>query len=88
MRKIRRFGSAVGAALATLILTTLPAAAQNYPPKPTTETVAPKEVVVSEGEIAFTGTDLILLIAVVAVLLLAGAAALIVARRRAITVSP
>ena len=81
MRKIRKLGSAVGGALATLVLTTLPAAAQNYPPPQPTETVVPK------GEVAFTGTDITLLIVAVGVLLVAGLAALIVARRRAAIVS-
>jgi LPXTG-motif cell wall-anchored protein len=81
MRKIRKLGLAVGGALATLVLTTLPAAAQNYPPPQPTETVVPK------GEVAFTGTDITLLIVAVGVLLVAGLAALIVARRRAAIVS-
>ena len=81
MRKIRMFGSAVGGALATLVLTALPAAAQQYPPPQPTETVVPK------GEVAFTGTDITLLIVAVGVLLVAGLAALIVARRRAAIVS-
>jgi LPXTG-motif cell wall-anchored protein len=81
MRKIRKLGSAVGGALATLVLTTLPAAAQQYPPPQPTETVVPK------GEVAFTGTDITLLIVAVGVLLVAGLAALIVARRRAAIVS-
>jgi LPXTG-motif cell wall-anchored protein len=81
MRKIRMFGSAVGGTLATLVLTTLPAAAQNYPPPQPTETVVPK------GEVAFTGTDITLLIVAVGVLLVAGLAALIIARRRAAIVS-
>lgn len=81
MRKIRKFGSAVGGALVALVLTTLPAAAQNYPPQPPDETVVPK------GEVAFTGTDITLLIVAVAVLLVAGLAALMVARRRAASVS-
>ncbi len=76
MRRIRKFGLAVGAAAGALVLTALPAAAQ-YPPEPVEETVVPK------GEVAFTGTDITLLIASVAVLLVAGVAALIVARRRA-----
>jgi hypothetical protein len=81
MRKIRKFGAALGGALATLVLTTLPAAAQNYPPPQPTETVVP------EGEVAFTGTDITLLIVAVAVLLVAGLAALLVARRRTASVS-
>jgi hypothetical protein len=81
MRKIRKFGSAVGGAVAALVLTALPAAAQNYPPPQPTETVVPK------GEVAFTGTDITLLIVAVAVLLVAGVAALLVARRRTASVS-
>lgn len=86
MRKINKFGSAVGGALAALVLTTLPAAAQNYPPQPVDETVVPKGVV-PKGEVAFTGTDITLLIVAVGVLLVAGLAALILARRRAASVS-
>jgi hypothetical protein len=90
MRKIRRFGSVMGGVLATLVLTTLPAAAA-YPPPLPKETVAPKaaeEIGVAGGQVAFTGSDLILLIGAVALLLVAGAAALIGAKRRAISVSP
>lgn len=85
MRRIRKFGSAAGGALATLVLTALPAAAQKYPPEPVDETVVPK--VVPKGEVAFTGTDITLLIVAVAVLLVAGLAALIMARRRTASVS-
>jgi hypothetical protein len=81
MRKIRTFGSAVGGAIAALVLTALPAAAQNYPPP------QPKETVVPKGEVAFTGTDITLLIAAVAILLVAGVAALMLARRRTASVT-
>lgn len=90
MRKIRKLGSVVGGALAALVLTTLPAAAV-YPPPLPKETVDPKAEEIGAaagGQVAFTGSDLILLIGAVALLLVAGAAALIGARRRAISVSP
>jgi hypothetical protein len=84
MRKIRTIGSAVGA-LVAVFLTTLPAVAQNYPPQPVEETVVPKGV--PKGEVAFTGTDITVLVVAVAMLLVVGLAALIVARRRAASVS-
>jgi hypothetical protein len=76
MRKIRKVGPALGT-LVALVLTALPAAAQQYPPP------QPKETVVPKGEVAFTGADLTFLIAAVAVLLVVGVSALILARRRA-----
>ena len=80
MKKIRKLGSALGV-LVALVLTALPAAAQQYPPP------QPKETAVPKGEVAFTGTDLTFLIAAVAVLVVAGVSALVLARRRAARVA-
>ena len=81
MRKIIKMGALVGGTLLTLVLTALPAVAQNYPPRPPAET----QVIQGPGaeQVAFTGRDVTLLVVMVGVLLIAGVSALLLARRRA-----
>jgi LPXTG-motif cell wall-anchored protein len=87
MRKMIRLGAAVGATLMTLVLTALPvlAQAQQYPPE------GPAETDVVQGpaaeEVAFTGSDVTLLMVLIGVLVVAGVAALMLARRRAAAVN-
>jgi LPXTG-motif cell wall-anchored protein len=81
MRKMIRLGAAVGATLMTVVLTALPVLAQQYPPQ------GPAETDVVQGpaaeEVAFTGSDVTLLMVLIGVLVVAGVAALMLARRRA-----
>lgn len=90
MRKARKLGSMAGGALFTLLLTAGSAlAAPNYPPpnppKGTDITRNGPDAVAQE--VAFTGADVTLLIAVAAVLVAVGLGALMLGRRRAVRVT-
>ena len=94
MRKIMSLAAVVGGMFLTLALTALPALAK-YPPQPPAEedvirgggpggaAVTGSGGVTGSGDIAFTGRDVTLLMALIAVLVIAGVVALIAARRRA-----
>ena len=80
MTKIFKLGSVAVGTLVTLVSMALPALAQQqYPPQPPAET----QTVQAPAEVAFTGSDVTLLVVMVGVLLIAGVSALILARRRA-----